>query len=260
MIGIILMSKLISSPLSCSPNESDQYAKIIISLFAGLISSIFIATISGTSLSATIALVFSTAGVHFLSGELIVSWFFKVLISWVFLGSLSIILTIVFRILISYLLNLSRKNIIKILVSYRISSVIFYLIIASLLAGNNIGFLSSLTCHKAQLYMIFSPIALLIFLIRYEMYRNIYEKILVTISRHFSITLTTLIILSMANVMGIPIPYTYIIVLSYSSAILIGPSIGAQEVIKKIMFNWIYSIAIGFSITLVFYYILNILL
>jgi phosphate/sulfate permease len=258
IIGIILFSNMITPPTTCSTNDQSSAYPELISLFTGLIISILIATFTGTSLSATMALVFSTAGIYMISGRPISEWIIRVFETWIILGALSIILTIILRIFIIKVLNLQKRDLTKTLFLYKIFSPTTYLTISVLLAGNNIGFLSSMTCHQNLLYMIFSPASLLILLARPDKYKNIYEKILMTISRHYSITLSTLVMLIIANTIGVPISYTFIITLSYATTVLTGASLGARKIIRRIMINWIYSISIAFIISLSVFFMLRI--
>ena len=109
IIGIILFSNMITPPTTCSTNDQTSVYPELISLFTGLIISILIATLTGTSLLTTMALVFSTAGIYMISRRPVSEWIIRVFETWIILGTLSIILTIILRIFITKVLNLQKK-------------------------------------------------------------------------------------------------------------------------------------------------------
>jgi len=78
------------------------------------------------------------------------------------------------------------------------------------------------------------------------------------ILRRYSITLSRLVMLIIANTTGISISYIFIITLSYATTVLTGASLGARKIIRTIMINWIYSITIASLISLSIFFMLRI--
>lgn len=237
-LGAALLGSVMRPPTGCaraSVPEAWAYLSIAIPML--------LSTAAGAPFSASMALIGFSAGVGFLRGGLSPAWAAGVAILWISSGFLVILISI-----ITYsfaLKKLSQALEPGLFVAVSRMVVIALSAASGLLFGaNTLGFLSSLECHSRLWLVALGGLAAS--LPRGHMLEGLLRWFSVRHLSTLSIQLSTVVALSLATLLGLPLSHVYAITLStLGYSVIGGLSPLSRRVLLRLLAVWLISTAAG---------------
>jgi len=246
ILGAVFFGKLISTPYSCSYGSLEQVSVII---YLATLIPFAIATLIGIPFSLSLAVIASTTSIGSIYNLSIYSWIANVALLWFISAVFSIVLGYyIYRFLRKIA---SRSQSFRMISFSRISILATSIALGILLGANNLGFISSISCHS-YLYIIALAGGISLFLTNISLLEGLFRMISVRYISILSIQISLIVFTLISTILGLPASLVYIqlfTLIGYRMSTIL--SIGFRDLIYRVSLVWILSIGSSIAVSII---------